>query len=441
MYFDLNYVIEQVGKEKGIPKETIIDALEEAILSASKKKYGSHLDLEARYNEELGEIEVFQFKTVVEEIKEPDMEIALENAKAHDPECLYGDSIGIKMDTSTLGRIAAQTAKQIIVQKVRNAESDVIYNEYKGKKGEIVTGVIQRIEKNHYVVNLGKTEAILPAKEVIPGENFRQRDRVKGFVLDVEKSQKGCTILMSRTHPHFLMKLFELEVPEIQEGIIKILNAAREPGERAKISVYSDDSDIDPIGACVGVKGSRVQAVVQELRGEKIDIIPWNKDIAKFVCNTLAPAKVSKVYINEEDHSMEVIVNDDQLSLAIGKKGQNVRLASKLTSWKIDISSESEVEKTSKKVIDELVENLKVSEILARVLNDEYLRDPKDIAKLTPEEMNKITSISTEDCKRIIEEAKSIMSKLNSENMKQEVPAAEVTATDGTEEIQEGGAQ
>jgi N utilization substance protein A len=442
MYFDLNYVIEQVGKEKGIPKETIIDALEEAILSASKKKYGSHLDLEARYNEELGEIEVFQFKTVVEEVGEPDMEIALENAKAHDPECLYGDSIGIKMDTSTLGRIAAQTAKQIIVQKVRNAESDVIYNEYKGKKGEIVTGVIQRIEKNHYVVNLGKTEAILPAKEVIPGENFRQRDRVKGFVLDVEKSQKGCTILMSRTHPQFLMKLFELEVPEIQEGIIKILSAAREPGERAKISVYSDDSDIDPIGACVGVKGSRVQAVVQELRGEKIDIIPWNRDIAKFVCNTLAPAKVSKVYINEEDHSMEVIVNDDQLSLAIGKRGQNVRLASKLTGWKIDISSESEVEKTSKKVIDELVENLKVSEILARVLNDEYLRDPKDIAKLTPEEMNKITSISIEDCRRIIEEAKSIMNKPGSENAGQEVTAAEVAevpANDGTEEIGEEG--
>ncbi|OPY73426.1 MAG: hypothetical protein A4E64_02570 [Syntrophorhabdus sp. PtaU1.Bin058] len=441
MYFDLNYVIEQVGKEKGIPKETIIDALEEAILSASKKKYGSHLDLEARYNEELGEIEVFQFKTVVEEVNEPDMEIALEDAKAHDPECLYGDSIGIKMDTSTLGRIAAQTAKQIIVQKVRNAESDVIYNEYKGKKGEIVTGVIQRIEKNHYVVNLGKTEAILPVKEVIPGESFRQRDRVKGFVLDVEKSQKGCTILMSRTHPYFLMKLFELEVPEIQEGIIKILSAAREPGERAKISVYSDDSDIDPIGACVGVKGSRVQAVVQELRGEKIDIIPWSKDIAKFVCNTLAPAKVSKVYINEEDHSMEVIVNDDQLSLAIGKRGQNVRLASKLTGWKIDISSESEVEKTSRKVIDELVENLKVSEILARVLNDEYLRDPKDIAKLTPEEMNKITSISIEDCRRIIEVAKSIINKLNGEGIQQEVPATEVTAEEVKGEIREDGTQ
>ena len=415
MYFDLNYVIEQVGKEKGIPKETIVEALEEAILSASKKKYGSHLDLEAHYNEELGEIEVFQFKTVVEEIAESDMEISVEDAKVHDPECMIGDAIGIKLNTSSLGRIAAQTAKQIIIQKVRNAESDVIYNEYKNKRGEIVTGVIQRIEKNHFIVNLGRTEALLPVKEVIPGETFRQRERVKAYILDVEKSQKGCSILLSRTHPGFLMKLFELEVPEIQEGIIKILGAAREPGERAKISVYSEDRDIDPIGACVGVKGSRVQAIVQELRGEKIDIIPYSKEIAKFVCNTLAPAKVSKVYINEEDHSMEVIVNDDQLSLAIGKKGQNVRLASKLTGWKIDISSESEVEKTSKKIIDELTEKLKISEILARVLHDEYLRDPKDIAKLTPEELNKITSISVDDCRRIIDEAKSLLS-ANAEN-------------------------
>ena len=431
MYFDLNYVIEQVGKEKGIPKETIVDALEEAILSASKKKFGSHLDLEAHYNEELGEIEVFQFKTVTENVGEPDMEITADDAKIHDPECTIGDAIGIKLDTSSLGRIAAQTAKQIIIQKVRNAESDVIYNEYKNRKGEIVTGVIQRIEKNHYIINLGRTEALMPVKESVPGETFRQRERVKGYILDVEKSQKGCSILMSRTHPGFLMKLFELEVPEIQEGIIKIIGAAREPGERAKISVYSEDGDIDPIGACVGVKGSRVQAIVQELKGEKIDIIPFSRDIAKFVCNTLAPAKVSKVYINEEDHSMEVIVNDDQLSLAIGKKGQNVRLASKLTGWKIDISSESEVEKTSKKIIDELVDTLKISEILARILHDEYLRDLKDIAKLTPEEMNKITSISIEDCKRIIDEAKSILNK----------PAknAEEKEPEGGSEVQETG--
>ncbi len=408
MYFDLNYIIEQVGKEKGIPKETLIEALEEAILIASKKKFGNHLDLEARYNEELGEIEVFQFKTVVEEVTENDMEISITDAKSHDPECQIGDSIGIKMDTSSLGRIAAQTAKQVIVQKVRNAESDVIYNEYKSKKGEIATGVVQRIEKNHYIINLGKTEAILPMKEIIPGESFRQRDRVKAYILDIEKTQKGCTILLSRTHPNFLAKLFEQEVPEIQEGIIKVIGAAREPGERAKISVYSEDPDVDPIGACVGVKGSRVQTVVQELRGEKIDIIPFSKDPAKFVCNTLAPARVSKVYLNEEEHSMEIIVNDDQLSLAIGKKGQNVRLASRLTGWKIDINSESELELTSRKVIDELIENLKISDILARILYDEYLREPRDIAKLTPEEMNKITSISVDDCIRIIERAKLI---------------------------------
>jgi N utilization substance protein A len=432
MYFDLNYVIEQVGKEKGIPKEIIIETLEEAVLSASKKKFGNHLELEARYNEELGEIEIFRFKTVTENVGDADLEILLDEAKQVDPECILGDSIGLKMDTSQLGRIAAQTAKQVIMQKVRNAESDVIYNEYKDRKGTIVTGIIQRVEKNHYIINLGKTEAVLPFKETIPNENFKRRDRVKAYVLDVEKDQKGCTILLSRTHPSFLVRLFEVEVPEIQEGIIKVIGAAREPGERAKISVYSGDASIDPIGACVGVKGSRVQAVVQELRGEKIDIIPWSKDAAKFACNALAPARVSKVYINEEDTSMEIVVNDDQLSLAIGKKGQNVRLASRLTGWKIDIKSESEVEKTSRKVIDDLMENLKINEILARVLFDEYLRDGRDIARLTPEELAKVTSISAEDCKVIIESAKAWAEILEKQAV--ELTASESQAQEQTQE-------
>ncbi|MBP8625557.1 MAG: transcription termination/antitermination protein NusA [Syntrophorhabdaceae bacterium] len=406
-YLNLNFVIEQVEKEKGIPKSTITSALEEAVLAASKKRFGANLDLEARYNEELEEIEVFQFKTVVEEVKDPETEISLDEARQQDPECLPGDKIGTKLDTKKLGRIAAQTAKQVIMEKVKNAESDVIYDEFKNKKGEVVTGFIQRVEKGFYIVNLGKTEAILPFKETIPNEVFKQKDRIKAYILDVEKNQKkGCTITLSRSHPGFLMKLFELEVPEIQEGLIRILNAVREPGERAKISVQSEDLDVDPIGACVGVKGSRVQAVVQELRGEKIDIIPYSKDPTKFVCNALAPARVSKVYINEDARSMEIIVNDDQLSLAIGKKGQNVRLASKLTGWRIDISSESEVEMSSKKVIDELMDTLNISEILARILYDEYLRDIRDIARLTTEELNKITSISIEDCRRIIENAK-----------------------------------
>ncbi len=432
MYFDLNYVIEQVGKEKGIPKEIIVETLEEAILSASKKKFGPNLDLEARYNEEMGEIEVFRFKTVVEEVQDPEMEIAFDAAKESDPECILGDSIGIKVDTSQLGRIAAQTAKQVIMQKVRNAESDVIYNEYKDKKGEIVTGIVQRVEKSFYVINLGKTEAILSFKESIPNESFKRRDRVKAYILDVDKTPKGCTILLSRTHPGFLAKLFEMEVPEIQERLIKVVGAAREPGERAKIAVASEDPNIDPIGACVGVKGSRVQAVVQELRGEKIDIIPWNRDYAKFVCNALAPARVSKVYINEEDHTMEVVVHDDQLSLAIGKKGQNVRLASKLTGWKTDIKSEAEVEKISRKVIGDLMTQLDINDILARVLFDEYFREMSDIVRLTPEELAKITSISLEDCRRIVEAAK-----VNLERMEQE-QAAGVT-TEGPEEAAETG--
>lgn len=441
MYFDLNYVIEQVGKEKGIPKEIIVETLEEAILSASKKKFGNHLDLEARYNYELGEIEVFRFKTVVDEVQDTDMEISVEDAKEQDPECIVGDSIGIKMDTSTLGRIAAQTAKQVIMQKVRNAESDVIYNEYKDKKGEIVTGVVQRVEKNHYVINLGKTEALLSFKEVIPNEVFKRRDRVKGYILDVEKNQRGCAILLSRTHPGFLVKLFELEVPEIQEGIIRVLSAAREPGERAKIAVYSEDPNIDPVGACVGVKGSRVQAVVQELRGEKIDIIPWSKDPAKFVCNALAPARVSKVYINEEEHAMEIIVHDDQLSLAIGKKGQNVRLGSRLTGWKTDIKSETEVEKTSRKVIDDLVNLLKINEILARILFDEYLRDMRDIARLSPEEMNKITSISIDDCKRIIESAKEILTETEQKASEEEQAKPDKAEAHGEATGEEGRAE
>ncbi|MCS7280643.1 MAG: transcription termination factor NusA [Desulfobacterota bacterium] len=410
-YFGLNYVIEQVGKEKGIPKETIIKVLEEALLQTCKKKFGQHLDLEARYNEELDEIEIFQFKTVVENPKNTDTEISIEEAKKHDPECMVGDSIGIKLDTSALGRIAAQTAKQILLQKIRNVESEVAYNEYINRKGTIVSGIVQRVEKNHYVVNLGKAEAILPFRETIPGEVFKQRDRIKGYILDVEKGQRGCTILLSRTHPGFLIKLFEMEVPEIQEGIVKIKGAAREPGERAKIAVHSEDPDVDPIGACVGMKGSRVQAVVQELKGEKIDIVPWSPDPAKYVYNALAPAKVSKVYINEDEKSMEIVVSDDQLSLAIGKKGQNVRLASKLTGWRIDIVSESEVERSSKVVITELMEKLNINEILARILYDEYLREPEDIAKLTPEEMNKITSIAIDDCKNIIEKAKNYVSK------------------------------
>jgi len=301
--------------------------------------------LDVSFNEEYGEIEAFQFKEVVTKVNDPDKEVAYDEARKFDAECQIGDELGMRMDTDMLGRIAAQSAKQVIIQKMKDAEREVVYEEFKHRKGEIIHGVVQRVDKNGIIVNLGRAEAVLSPREQIPREVFRQGDRVRGFVLDVKKIAKGPQILLSRTHPHFVIQLFKLEVPEIAEGTVEILNAVREPGSRAKIAVVSKQSDVDPVGACVGVKGARVQAVVQELRGEKIDIIPWNMDPAKFVVNALAPAVISKVVIDQSNRSMEVVVPDDQLSLAIGKRGQNVRLASKLTNWRLDVTGESRYER------------------------------------------------------------------------------------------------
>jgi len=347
MGLNLNNVIEQVGKDKGLDKTILIEALEAAMVKAAEKKHGPNKVIEAQFNEELGEIELFQFKTVVEHIANPDKEISLDEAHELDPEAVIGDSLGIKLDTSEFGRIAAQTAKQIIIQKVREAERNIVYNEYTNKKGEIVTGIVHTFERGDIIVDMGRAEAILPREEQVRRENYRQGDRIRAFILDVKNVQKGPQIVLSRTYPKFVAKLFEMEVPEIYEGIINIKGVAREPGDRTKIAVSSNDQAVDPVGACVGVKGSRVQAVVQELRGEKIDIVPWSDEPAKFICNALLPAQIVRVIMDETDHSMEVIVPDDQLSLAIGKRGQNVRLAAKLTGWKIDIHSETETKKSA----------------------------------------------------------------------------------------------
>jgi len=347
MGLNLNSVIEQVGKDKGLDKTILIEALEAAMVKAAEKKHGPNKVIEAQFNEELGEIELFQFKTVVEHIANPDKEISLDEAHELDPEAVIGDSLGIKLDTSEFGRIAAQTAKQIIIQKVREAERNIVYNEYTNKKGEIVTGIVHTFERGDIIVDMGRAEAILPREEQVRRENYRQGDRIRAFILDVKNVQKGPQIVLSRTYPKFVAKLFEMEVPEIYEGIINIKGVAREPGDRTKIAVSSNDQAVDPVGACVGVKGSRVQAVVQELRGEKIDIVPWSDEPAKFICNALLPAQIVRVIMDETDHSMEVIVPDDQLSLAIGKRGQNVRLAAKLTGWKIDIHSETETKKSA----------------------------------------------------------------------------------------------
>lgn len=339
---NLANIIDQVGKDKGIDKHILIEALETAMLKAAEKRFGPNKVIEAHYQEEMGEIELFLFKEVVEEAQDPDTQIELEAAKELDPEVALGDSLGVKLDSKEFGRIDAQTAKQIIIQKVREAERNIVYNEYSSKRGEIVTGIVQRFEKGDIIVDLGRAEALLPKKEQVRREGYRQGERIRGVILEVKVEAKGPQVILSRTHPAFLMKLFQMEVPEIYEGIVEIKGAAREPGDRAKIAVLSHNSDVDPVGACVGVKGSRVQAVVQELKGEKIDIVHWADEPAIFVKNTLSPAQIARVITDETEHAMEVIVPDDQLSLAIGKKGQNVRLAAKLTGWKIDIRTESE---------------------------------------------------------------------------------------------------
>src|SRR3989337_2318207 len=339
---NLANIIDQVGKDKGIDKHILIEALETAVLKAAEKRFGPNKVIEAHYQEEMGEIELFLFKEVVEHAEDPDTQIEIEAAKELDPEAAIGDSIGVKLGSKEFGRIDAQTAKQIIIQKVREAERNIVYNEYSSKRCEIVTGIVQRFEKGDIIVDLGRAEAILPKKEQVRREGYRQGERVRGIILEVKTEARGPQVTLSRTHPGFIMKLFQMEVPEIYEGIVEIKGAAREPGDRAKIAVVSHNSDVDPVGACVGVKGSRVQAVVQELKGEKIDIIHWADDPAVLVKNALSPAQISKVITDDAVHAMEVVVPDDQLSLAIGKKGQNVRLAAQLTGWKIDITTETD---------------------------------------------------------------------------------------------------
>lgn len=337
----LKHAIEQIVKEKGIDRQVVLEAMEQAVLTAANKKYRNSRDLEARYNPETGEVELFEFVTVVENVEDSYKEINLEEAREIDPDVEVGDSLGEKLDASGFTRIAAQTAKQVIIQKVREAERDTIFSEYSDRQWEIITGMVRRFEKGDLLIDLGRAEAILPAKEQMPREVYRPGDRIRAIITDIRMTTKGPQIILSRVHPSMLAKLFEAEVPEVAEGIVEINAIVRDPGSRAKLAVSSNDPDVDPVGACVGMRGSRVQNVVSELRGEKIDIIPWSEDIARFACNALSPAQVSKVFVDEENRSLEVVVADDQLSLAIGKRGQNVSLAARLTGCRIDIKSEA----------------------------------------------------------------------------------------------------
>lgn len=405
MNADLKRLIDQVSREKGIDRQTLIHTLEEAIKSAIKKKYGGKLDLDVTFNEEFGELEAFLFKEVAVEVTDPEKQISLEEALQMDPEAQVGDELGVRMDTDTLGRIAAQSAKQVIIQKMKDAEREVVYEEFKGRKGDIVNGIVQRADKSGVIVNLGQAEAVLPSKEQIPREIFRQGDRIRAFVLEVKKISKGPQVILSRTNPHFLIKLFLFEVPEIGDGVVSIINAAREPGSRAKIAVISKNPDVDPVGACVGMKGSRVQNVVQELRGERIDIIPWNMDPAKFVVNALAPAIISKVIIDQSNRNMEVIVPDDQLSLAIGKRGQNVRLASKLTNWRIDVKSEGRYNRQKQAGYQSLLRLSGLTEEMADRLYDAGFTSVAEFAEASLAELEELTHISPATLEIMVAEA------------------------------------
>ncbi|MBC2705733.1 transcription termination factor NusA [Desulfobacula sp.] len=428
---DIKRVIDQVSREKGIEPEILINTLKEAIISAARKKIGPRADIEVHYTEKSGEVEVFHFKEVVEEVEYPDSELTLEEGYEYDAECEIGDSLGIRIDTEEFGRIAAQSAKQVIIQKMREAERNAVYENFIHKKGKIINGIVQRFDRGSIIVNLGQAEAVLRPRDQMPKESYKRGDRIRAYILDVLEESKGEQIILSRTHPQFLVELFKTEVPEVSEGIVTLRSAARAPGIRAKIAVSSMDSDVDPVGACVGMKGNRVQSIVQELRGEKIDIVQWNPDIARFVCNALSPAEIARVIIDEDNQSMEVIVNDEYLSIAIGKGGQNVSLACEITGWHLEVTSEEEYSREVKEGYDSLMKLTGIGLSKAEMLFKGGYSSLVDISEALIEDIVSISNFSESKAGKLIEEAKVILE----EELRQESRDQE---PEDDEEIQEG---
>ncbi|NRA02698.1 MAG: transcription termination/antitermination protein NusA [Myxococcales bacterium] len=408
MEIDLKRIIDQVCKDKGLTRAAVIDALQKALVMAARRRFGLEREIEAQYNESTGEIELFEFKTVVESVTDPATQVLLAEALSHDSEVETDDQIGLKIDTTGFGRIAAQTAKQVIIQEVRGAERQIVYDEYKDRVGEVVNGIVRRIEKGNLIVDLGRAEGIVPRKEQVPREMYRVNERIRAYILEVQKEARGQQVLLSRSCTQFLTKLFEQEVPEIYEGIVQISAAAREPGARAKVAVSSRDNDVDPVGACVGMRGSRVQAVVGELRGEKIDIVPWSSDSVRYVCNALAPAQVVRVMVDDVNKQMDVVVPDDQLSLAIGRKGQNVRLAVQLTGFRIDIKSETKMLEAQGDLEEALSVVEGAGEAEARLLLDHGVSDLAALAEAETEFLAQIPGISAAGAARAQERAREI---------------------------------
>ena len=430
MLSDLKRIIDQISRDRGFDKRLLIEAIEEAVQSAARKKLGSRREIEVRYNEEYGEVEVFQFRSVVEEAEDEQTEISYDEAILLDPEVRLGDELGEKMENiADLGRIAAQSAKQVIIHKMKDAERDVIFDMFKDRLGEVVSGIVQRFERGNMIINLGRTDAILPKDQQIPKRSFKQGDRIRAYLMEVRQTSRDSQLMLSRTCDEFLAKLFQLEVPEISEGIVKIMGVSREPGFRAKIAVSSTESDVDPVGACVGMKGSRVQNVVQELQGERIDIVTWSPDPAKYVYNALAPAHVSMVRVDEENRSLLVVVPNDQLSLAIGRQGQNVRLASKLLGWRIDVKSEQRYTNLEDPGYQSLLNMTGVEEPLADQLLAKNIRSVTDMAYAKMEDLTILRAIDDAFAVSLIEEARKTLG----EDYKPVVMTAEASVETVTE--------
>ncbi len=412
---DLNPVIDQVSKDKNIERYLVVEALEQAILAIARKNLGQGYDLEAHFTEETGEIEVFMFKQVVEEVKNAKMEISLEEALKVDPDVIIGDSLGLKVEKNIYGRIEAQVAKQVIFQKIKEIEYKNIYNEFNERKGDIVSGLVRKVEKSAIIVDLGKTEAVLPRQEQIFSETYRPHDRIRAVLSNIKMEKGGPKLILSRASDEFLIKLFETEVPEIYDGVVKIVRVARAPGFRSKIAVATTNKDIDPVGACVGMRGIRIQNITNELRGEKIDIIPYSDNPSKFVVSALSSVEVSSVAVNEDLKSITVIVPDDQLALAIGKQGQNVRLATKLTGYKIDILSASKIGTKDKNAYKELMDIPGVGDITAKLLYQSGYVAINDIVNADTEKLAKDISVDVKKAEKIINSAAVYLEKVKSD--------------------------
>jgi N utilization substance protein A len=416
---ELLQIADAVAREKSIDRQIVIDAMQDAIAKAARSRYGAETDVHAEINPKSGELRLARHLQVVELVENGATEITVDEAKRHNPAAQVGDVIADPLPPFDFGRIAAQSAKQVIVQKVREAERDRQYDEYKDRIGEIVNGAVKRVEYGNVFVDLGRGEAIIRRDEMIPRETFKVGDRARAYVYDVRREPRGPQIFLSRTHPQFMAKLFGQEVPEIYDGIVEVKAVARDPGSRAKIAVISRDSSIDPVGACVGMRGSRVQAVVGELQGEKIDIIPWSPDVATFVVNALQPAEVAKVVLDEEADKIEVVVPDEQLSLAIGRRGQNVRLASQLTGWDIDILTEAEESERRQKEFVQRTEifmtALNVDETVGQLLASEGFRSVEEVAYVEPSELSSIEGFDEETAAEIQSRAQDYLAAVEAE--------------------------